>query len=208
MRKDAETRKHEILDAAHSLFATKGFDGTSTNDILEAIGIARGTLYHHFKSKEDILNALIDRYAEQLLGAARQAAADTTLPLLERIIRVVVSMNMSDGASEEMMEQLHRPQNALMHQKIHKMMINGLTPILADIIREGIVQGEFNTPYPYECMEMVVTYANTVFDDDTVEMTNEERFTRMQAFIFNIERMLAVEEGRFMAAMQMFARPE
>ena len=208
MRKEPAARKNEILNAADMLFAKKGFDGTSTNDILETVGIARGTLYHHFKSKEEILNALIERYSEQLLCAARAAAADTSLPLLERIIRVITSMNMSGHSSEEMMEQLHRPQNALMHQKIHKMMINGLTPILADIIREGIEQGKFDTPYPYECMEMVVTYANTVFDEDTVPMTNEERFTRMQAFIFNIERMLAVEQGSLMAAMQMFKRPE
>ena len=208
MRKEAEQRKNEILDAADELFAKKGFDGTSTNDILEKVGIARGTLYHHFKSKEEIMDALIDRYSDQLLGAARTAAADSSLPLIDRIVRVVLSMNVSGGSSEEIMEHIHRPQNALMHQKIHKMIINGLTPILADIIREGIEQGVFDTPYPYECMEMVVTYANTIFDDDTVPMTDEERFTRMQAFIFNVERLLAVERGSLMAAMQMFARPD
>ena len=46
--KEATERKNEILDAAAVLFMKKGFDNTSTNDILEAVGIARGTLYHHF----------------------------------------------------------------------------------------------------------------------------------------------------------------
>ncbi|MGE5677914.1 MAG: TetR/AcrR family transcriptional regulator, partial [Pseudomonadota bacterium] len=73
--KEAEERKNEILDAADSLFAQKGFDGTSTNDILEKVGIARGTLYYHFKSKEDIMDALIDRYNTRHLGAARELAA-------------------------------------------------------------------------------------------------------------------------------------
>jgi len=208
MRKGAEERKNEILDAADELFAKNGFDGTSTNDILGKVGIARGTLYHHFKSKEEIMDALIERYSDQLLGAARAVAADKTIPLVDRIIRVVMSMNLSGGSSEEIMEHIHRPQNALMHQKIHKMIINGLTPILAEIIREGIEQGVFHTPYPYECMEMVVTYANTVFDDDTVSMTNEERFTRIQAFIFNVERLLAVERGSLMSVMQMFGSHE
>ena len=53
--KEAEERRNEILDVAERLFGTKGFDNTSTNDILKEIGIARGTLYYHFKSKEDIL---------------------------------------------------------------------------------------------------------------------------------------------------------
>ena len=59
--KEAQERKNEILDVAGRLFAQKGYDSTSTNDILEEIGIARGTLYYHFKSKEDILDAMFDR---------------------------------------------------------------------------------------------------------------------------------------------------
>ena len=208
MRKEAVERKNEILDVADELFGKKGFDGTSTNDILEKVGIARGTLYHHFKSKEEIMDALIERYSDRLLGAAQEVAADKTIPLVDRIIRVVMSMNFNSGSSEEIMEHIHKPQNALMHQKIQKMIINGLTPILADIICEGIDQGVFNTPYPYECMEMVVTYANTIFDDDMVEMTNEQRFTRVQAFIFNVERLLDVERGSLMSVMQMFGGKE
>ena len=208
MRKEAVERKNEILDVADELFGKKGFDGTSTNDILERVGIARGTLYHHFKSKEEIMDALIERYSDRLLGAAQEVAADKTIPLVDRIIRVVMSMNFNSGSSEEIMEHIHKPQNALMHQKIQKMIINGLTPILADIICEGIDQGVFNTPYPYECMEMVVTYANTIFDDDMVEMTNEQRFTRVQAFIFNVERLLDVERGSLMSVMQMFGGKE
>ena len=103
------------------------------------------------------------------------------------------------------MEHIHKPQNALMHQKIQKIIINGLTPILTEIICEGIEQGVFSTPYPYECMEMVVTYANTIFDDDMVQMTNEDRVKRIQAFIFNIERLLDVERGSLMSAIQMFS---
>ena len=59
--KEAKERRNEILDVAERLFATKGFDNTSTNDILDEVGIARGTLYYHFKSKEDILDAMIER---------------------------------------------------------------------------------------------------------------------------------------------------
>lgn len=91
-----------------------------------------------------------------------------------------------------------------MHQKIQKVIINGVTPILTEIIREGIEQGLFSTPYPYECMEMVVAYTNTVFDDDMVNMTDEERVSRIKALIFNVERMLKVESGSLMHMMKMF----
>lgn len=202
--KEAEERRNEILDAANELFSQKGFDGTSTNDILEKVGIARGTLYYHFKSKEDIMDALIERYNVRILGAAQEIAADKSIPVNERIIRVVMALNISGGSGEEIMEHIHRPQNALMHQKIQKVIINGVTPILTGIIREGIEHGLFSTPFPYECMEMVVTYTNTVFDDDMVKMANEERASRIQAFIFNAERLLGAESGSLMYVMQMF----
>ncbi|WP_203364312.1 TetR/AcrR family transcriptional regulator [Bacillus sp. REN10] len=202
--KKAEERRNEILDVADELFGQKGFDGTSTNDILEKVGIARGTLYHHFKSKEDIMDALIERYSIRLLDVAQEIAADKSILVFDRIIRVVMSLNISGGSSQEIMEHIHRPQNALMHQKIQKVIINGVPPILTEIIREGIEQGLFNTPYPYECMEMVVAYTNTVFDDDMVNMTNEERVSRIKAFIFNVERLLGVESGSLTHMMKMF----
>ncbi|MNI49276.1 HTH-type transcriptional repressor KstR2 [compost metagenome] len=206
--KEAEERRNEILDAADEFFGQKGFDGTSTNDILVKVGIARGTLYHHFKSKEDIMDALIERYSIKLLGAAQEVALDKSVPVIERILRVVMALNISSengsGSGKEIMEHIHRPQNALMHQKIQKVIISGVPPILTPIIREGIEQGKFNTPYPYECMEMVIVYANTIFDDDRVDMTNEVRTSRMLAFIFNVERLLGAESGSLMGVMQMF----
>ena len=114
MRKEAEERRNEILDAADELFGQKGFDGTSTNDILEKVGIARGTLYYHFKSKEDIMDSLVDRYSVRLLGSAQEIAADESIPVVERIIRVVISINLSGGSSQEIMEHIHKPQNAFL----------------------------------------------------------------------------------------------
>ncbi|KAI7264216.1 hypothetical protein KC345_g8905 [Hortaea werneckii] len=204
--KEAEARRNEILDAADELFGQKGFDGTSTNDILGKVGIARGTLYYHFKSKEDIMNALIERYNVNILGAAKEIAADRSIPIIERILRVVMALNISsgNGSSKEIMEHIHKPQNALMHQKIQKFIISGVPPILTDIIREGIEIGMFSTPYPYECMEMIVIYANTIFDDDMVELTDEMRTSRILAFMSNVERLLGAEQGSLMSIMQMF----
>lgn len=204
--KEAEERRNEILDAADELFGQKGFDGTSTNDILEKVGIARGTLYYHFKSKEDIMDALIDRSCVNLLGTARKIAGDKTIPVNQRILQVVMSLNLSGKSSSEIMEHIHKPQNALMHQKTKKAVITGVPPILTDIIREGIKEGIFNTPFPYECMEMLVVYAETVFDGDMVELTDAERASRIQAFLFNIGRLLSVEGENMKYFTMMFDR--
>lgn len=150
------------------------------------------------------MDALIERYSARLLSAAREVAADRSVPVVERIVRVVMALNLSGGSSEEIMEQIHKPENALMHRKIQKFIIGGVPPILTEIIREGIEQGLFGTPFPYECMEMVVVYANTIFDDDIVLLTDEELASRIQAFVFNTERLLGAESGSLMSVMPMF----
>ncbi|SCL88406.1 TetR/AcrR family transcriptional regulator [Sporanaerobacter sp. PP17-6a] len=202
--KQAEERKNEILDAADELFRQKGFDATSTNDILEKVGIARGTLYYHFKSKEDIMNALIERYNVRLLSTAQEIAADKDIPINERIISIVMALDISNKGGNGIIDHIHKPQNALMHQKIQKVILSGIVPILTEIICEGIKQGLFDTPFPYECMEMIVAYTNTIFDNDMVEMTKEERALRIQAFIFNVGRLLGAEKGSLTDIMQMF----
>ena len=206
--KNPEERKNEILDAADHLFTQKGFDGTSTNDILEAVGIARGTLYYHFKSKEDIMDALIERYSGGILTRAEEIAKNKSIPVYERIVSTVLALNMNHGSGREIIEQIHKPQNALMHFKAQKAVLNGVTPILAGIIREGVEQGLCTTPYPYEAMEMLVVYANTVFDGDMIELTDEDRLSRAKAFIFHTERLLGVETGTLTFAKQIFEKDD
>ena len=192
--KEAEERKNEILDAAEELFVSKGFDQTSTNDILEKVGIARGTLYYHFKSKEEILDAMIQRMMDQCMARARKAASDKSKSIPERLPQIIRALNMEDRLGEEMLQQMHKPQNALMHQKMQQQMINGIVPLIAELVEDGIKAGMFQTDYPKETVEMLFVYAGTIFDDLT-EQPPEEEMCRMEAFIYNIERLFGVEQG-------------
>ena len=63
--KDYDVRKQEFLDAAQKLFYEQGYDQTSVNTIIDAVGVSKGTFYHYFKSKEDLLDALAERVAMQ-----------------------------------------------------------------------------------------------------------------------------------------------
>jgi AcrR family transcriptional regulator len=71
---DRETRRQQILEAATTVFAKKGYRHTSVADIIEAAGIARGTFYLYFQSKEEIFLALIDRWFEELTGRLEEVA--------------------------------------------------------------------------------------------------------------------------------------
>ena len=193
--KDADERKNEILNAANELFARKGFDATTISDIIEKVGVARGTVYYHFKSKEDVLDALIERTNMELLTAAKKVADDKSIPVQDRFFQALRAMNAEDEAG--ILEQMHRPQNALMHQKSREAFLVGATPILAEIIRDGIEENVFNTPFPYESVEMFMTYVSTVLDDGFLRLTEEERLPRIRAFIYNAEIVFGVKQGGF-----------
>lgn len=195
--KEAEIRKKEILDAAATLFAEKGYDNTSTSDLLEAVGIAKGTLYHHFKSKEAIMDALIERQTDYVLAEARRIAADKSIPVEERMIRTILALHVDTEETEgnELIEHLHKPQNALMHQKTKRIIFQSVPPILAGILEDGIDQGLYDTPYPLECMEMAMSYLDNILDEDMLELTDTQRLEKIRAFIFSLERLLGVKTG-------------
>lgn len=199
--KEAAERRSEILDVAEELFVTKGYDRTSTNDILERIGIARGTLYYHFKSKEDILNAMIDRINESLLAKARIIASDTKIPVIDRLVMTIAGLNVESDIGQEIIDQVHKPQNALMHQKMQRNLIEGVSPILVGLLDEGNAQGVFHIQYPAQTVEMLVLYSGIVFDDD-YDDSKERSKERINAFLYNTELLLGAKKGSVQKVMR------
>lgn len=199
--KEAEERKNEILDAAEQLFCTKGFDRTSTNDILDVVGIARGTLYYHFKSKEDILDAMIERLTNQMVAKASQIALDDSVPVLERLTRTIMSLNVDNELGNLIMEEVHRPQNALMHQKLEDMLLGRVNKLITIIIEDGIKQEIFHTEYPAEAVEMIMTYSYKTFDSMN-KYSKEEENRKIMGFVYHSERVLGMEQGALKEVMQ------
>lgn len=199
--KDAEERKNEILDVAERLFCTKGFDQTSTNDILNEIGIARGTLYYHFKSKEDILDAMIERVTNQMIAKAAIIALDDSIPVLERLTRTIMSMNLDNELGDMIMEQVHKPQNALLHQKLENRLLGRVNKLITKIAEDGIKQGILHTDYPEEAVDMIMTYSYIAFDS-TKQYSPEEEMKKIMGFVYHAERVLGMEPGALLEAMK------
>ncbi len=191
--KTAGERKEEILDVAEQLFAEKGFDNASTNDIINKIGIARGTLYHHFSSKEEILDAIVERMISRSIAGARAIIKDTSIPLLDRLSGAFLSLNINTGAGVEVLEQIHKPQNALLHQKTQERLLGEVVPMIAELIEEGNKNGIFNARYPLEAAEMVIVYSNMAFDE-LAELTPEQMQKKIMAFIYHTEKILGAKE--------------
>ena len=198
--KEAAERRNEILDVAERLFCTKRYDNTSTNDILAEIGIARGTLYYHFKSKEDILDAMIARLLDETIRKAEKIALDESMPVLERLTKTVLASNVDTKTGDMILEQVHKPQNALMHDKMQEILISRLVPLFVKIVEDGMAQDLMYTEYPRDTMQMLLMYANTVFDD-SIQYEEEEKQRKVLAFINNAEMLLHMKKGSMLEAM-------
>lgn len=189
-------RKDEILNKAGYLFLEKGFDATSIQDILDAVGIAKGTLYHYFKSKEDIMDTLIASKTDLIIEEVKMIAYDESVSVHERFVKAVAALNIKEkDDNKAMVAHINNPQNALMHQKINKVLLNEVPKIFSKIIEDGVNNGIFNTPYPLESMEIAVIYLETIMDRDIFELSPSELKQKIDVFFYNFERIMGINSG-------------
>lgn len=186
--------KNKILDTAEKLFIANGFSSASTNDIIKELNISRGTLYYYFKTKEEILDEVINRLISRIVSKASSIAYNESIPVLKRLLDTMLALNVSSDLGIMIMDELHRPENSLMHQKIEDDLIENVTPIITHILNEGIKKNIFKIEYPKETVEMILIYSNRVFSSD-IKYKKEERMDKINAFIINVEKMLGANEN-------------
>lgn len=191
--KEHEERKNEIVDTAARLFAQKGYDECSVNDILNTIGIAKGTFYHYFRSKEEVLDAVISRATDLIRERINQAMQNTELAPTEKMLHLFLAMRVKDQMGDELLEEMHRPENALLHQKSLVASVEMITPMMTQIVEEGNAMGIFHCRYPEQDMRIFLTSIMTLMDDGIFQVPPEKQQMLLKALITMLEMMLGVE---------------
>ncbi|WP_366181407.1 TetR/AcrR family transcriptional regulator [Actinomyces timonensis] len=191
--KPAAERREEILDAAERLFATKGMTATTTGDILDAVGIAKGTLYYHFTSKDAILRALIEREAA-LIAERAAAAAATGLPAPQRFMAVIGAMRVEDDAAA-MIDDLHDAANTYSHLLSLVTTIRAVTPILVGVVEDGITEGSFACSDPRTTIEILLTSGAMLVDEGIFTGEADQAPRRMAGVLRAAEALLSTAPG-------------
>ena len=197
--KEHDERKNEIIDTASCIFAQKGYDKTSVNDILNAIGIAKGTFYHYFKSKEEVLDAVIAKATDMIAQQAEEVINNSGMSPEDKLLGVFMSMQIENQMEEGLLEEMHRPENALMHQKSLVSVINVLTPMLTQVVKERIEKEVFHSEYPEQYMQIFMASATTLLDDGIFQVEKGKQEKLFEALISLLEKMLGVENGSFIS---------
>ena len=198
--KQAEVRKDEILDVAERLFVTKGYAATTTTDLLEAAGIARGTLYHHFHSKEQVLDGLIRRHGDRVL-ATMQSVADADGPALTKFVACIASLAPQTDAQVDLVSALSGVGDAALFHKSLDDIVLRLAPVIATVVEQGVTEGVFHTTDPLSDVRILLAAAHALLDNPALAWTPEERNQLTIGLFAASERMLGAQPGSFMQAL-------
>lgn len=157
-----EARRAEIVSAAARLFAQQGYAATSVHDIREAVGIAQGTFYWHFPSKEAVVDAVAEASAALGVAAIAAIADDRSIGAIERFVRVRDAGFASFAAQRSMLEAFHEPRHAEVHARTAAATRRLLIPVFARLVRAGVDEGVFVVADPEAAALFVARTAEAI----------------------------------------------
>lgn len=185
-----------ILNAMQKLLESDKGATCSVSDIAKTAGIGKGSIYYYFKSKEEIFDSLVEREYNQIIEKCKvlvslsQADAIRKMALLFQSYRSFV-------VSPSMDAYLHQQQNAAIHQKSLAKILSSLSPIVADIIRQGVEEKLLQCDYPQETAEIILSVNCFLYDQGIFTWTPEQLKSKFAALAAFIENGLSSAEGSF-----------
>ncbi len=194
--KKAAQRRDEIVDTACQLFLTKGYDKTTMSDVMHSLQVAKGTIYHYFKSKEELLDAVVENIVAGGFIKKQTVVQSCKGLAMEKLILLITSSK-KNAEHREFLDNLHQPSNAGMHIRLLARLITVEAPLYAELIQQGCKEGIFSTDYPLECAEFILAGVQFITDLGVYPWNEEQLLRRAQALPRLIETQLQAPIGSF-----------
>ena len=182
--KHPEKTVNLILDVAFRLFMEKGYEHTSIQDIIDHLdGLSKGAIYHHFKSKEDILVAVTDRItadSNQLLAQIRDRTDLSGKEKLKTIFKASICRPVQNDIFTVAPDFHNNPKLlfSLLHDTIEEAAPNYILPI----IQQGVSDGSIETEYPEQLAELIILVANVWMNPMIFDSSVEESYRKFMVF--------------------------
>jgi AcrR family transcriptional regulator len=145
-------RRDEFVDAAQGLIQTRGYEQMSVQDVLDELGASKGAFYHYFDSKEALLTAVIDQMVDGAMGLVASMVADPSLTAPEKFHRVFTGIAQFKNERIELLQGVIRAwisdDNAIVREKFRKVAVQRLSPLMAQIVEQGLAEGAFTARPP------------------------------------------------------------
>ena len=154
-------RRVAFLDVAQRLVQTKGYEEMSVQDVLDQLEASKGAFYHYFDSKQALLEAVVERFADGAIAALAPVLGDPSLPALRKLERVFAGIARWKAERRELVlaiiEVWTSDSNAIVREKLRRMTVRRLVPLLSAVIKQGIDEGVFTVVSPDETATVLVS---------------------------------------------------
>lgn len=200
--KAPDVRRTEIMDAADRLFHEKGYHETAVSDIVKENGVAQGTFYYYFKSKEAVLEAIIYRQVSKM-GESVRRIVDSKELTPARKIEMVVSAIFDNlrGECGFMFDFLYTDQYLHIVDKCARFADSVLSPMVHEVIEEGNRAGVFNVPYPNEVLVFVSSILECLDHSLYQRCSLEQLSRRFELASMFLDKALGVRDGTIRLAV-------
>lgn len=164
--KPANIRQDEILDVAQRLFLQRGYEDTPIQAIIDEVGIAKGTFYHHYPSKPALLDALVARMAAQALDVVRPLVEDPTVDAITKLNAVFLRIGAWKADRRDVLVAMHRalhaPANAMLLARMQRDSTDAIVPLVAAVVEQGRAEGVFDTRFPLQAARHILDLGITL----------------------------------------------
>ncbi|HCQ65141.1 MAG TPA: TetR/AcrR family transcriptional regulator, partial [Rhodobacteraceae bacterium] len=184
-------------ETAERLFHEIGYTSCSVERIIREIGVAKGTFYHYFKSKEEILRAIVDHRLGQVVAATEQVADDPALDALTKMRLLLSEGSVGDEDNSDVADMLHRPENRELHEANNVQSVLRLSPAFARIVEQGNREGVFAADNPLETIQVLLTGAQFLLDGGLFDFSAQEMGARRVVVQVIVEKALGAAPGSF-----------
>ncbi len=189
-------KKEIILNAMRALFQEGKAGTASVSDIAKKAGIAKGLMYYYFRSKEEVMDALVLREYADIIRACNETVEQSGGSAPQKLALLLKTYRGS-YVDESLDEYLHMPQNAAIHQKSLAQIVSALSKIIARIIGQGIDEGIFTCAYPQAYAEIIMSVFTFLLDPGIFPWSAEEYLEKLAALADMLEKGLGAPKGSF-----------
>ncbi|EHJ52540.1 TetR/AcrR family transcriptional regulator [Streptococcus macacae] len=153
----------KIKEAALALFSKKGYQDTTMSDIVQLTALSKGAVYHHFQSKEEILQQLMEEEMRKVTDAMKALAAAEHLPAKLRLLDLLDFLIGDEGLNQ--LSQINWSEKVPFGLLFTlRNTVNVLSRYVSEIIEQGNQNGEFSCPYPFELASSFVILLDVWLD--------------------------------------------
>ncbi len=197
--KSPEERRLEIVQTAERLFREVGFAKCSVDMIIREMGVAKGTFYYYFKSKEEVLSAIVDHTLDQIVEQAQQVADDLSLTALAKMELLLSNSHIGDEdeRDSDIASMMHMPENRELHEVSNIQSILRLSPVFAAIVEQGNREGVFACDRPLETVQFLITGTQFLLDGGLFQFSEQEKGNRREVAQNIIEKAFGARTGSF-----------